>query len=128
MARAASEILTEREAQIMEVLWRLESATADQVRTELPDDPHDSSVRTFLRVLIDKGYAQFDAKSKPRIYRPAISQSTAQRTATKSLLQRFFGGSAESFVLRLLEDEQLTMAQIEELRESLVKDKKGRQK
>ena len=128
MARSASKVLTERESQIMDVLWRLGCATAEQVRSELPDEPHDSSVRTLLRVLIDKGYAKLDAKSKPKLYRPAVSQSAAQRKATTSLVHRFFGGSTESLVLRLLEDEQLTLEQLDALKKTLVKNKKGRQR
>ena len=124
MARRTSKILTERESQVMEVLWRLGKATAEQIRLELPDKLHDSSVRTLLRVLIDKKHVKFDANSKPKVYRPTVSQTTAQRKATKSLLQRFFDGSAESLVLRLLEDEQLTIEQVKELRKSLSKNKK----
>ncbi len=41
----------------MEVLWNLGSATAEQVREQLPDQPHDSTVRTLLRVLVEKGFA-----------------------------------------------------------------------
>ena len=51
MPRSRSNILTEREAQIMDVLWRLGPATAEQVREALPDRPHDSTVRTLLRVI-----------------------------------------------------------------------------
>ena len=129
MARNPSKTLTERESQIMEVLWRSKTATAELIRSELPDELHDSSVRTILRVLIEKGHVKAEPGSKPKAYKPAVSQSAAQRNATKNFLNRFFDGSAESFVLRLLEDEQLTMEQVDELRASLGKaqvNKKGR--
>ncbi len=119
MNRPVSKILTERELQIMDVLWQRKSASAEQIRIALPDELHDSSVRTLLRVLEDKGYVKSDLNSKPRVYRATVSQKTAQRKATKNLLQRFFGGSAESLMLRLLEDEQLTIEQVNELRKSL---------
>ncbi len=56
MPRPASELLTQRENQIMEVLWMHGAVTAEAVREALPGDPHDSSVRTMLRVLRNKGY------------------------------------------------------------------------
>ena len=51
MARSASESLTKREAQIMDIVWRLGEATAEQVREALPGSLHDSTVRTLIRVL-----------------------------------------------------------------------------
>jgi BlaI family transcriptional regulator, penicillinase repressor len=118
MARHASEVLTEREAQIMTVLWELGQASSETIREQLAGDPHDSTVRTLLRVLKNKGYVQVIAKSRPTIYRPAIAQSKVQQKAARGLLQRFFGGSAETLVLRLLEDEHLTPEQLEQLKKS----------
>lgn len=118
MSRPASENLTEREAQIMNVLWSQGSATADAVRMALPDEPHDSTVRTLLRVLKDKGYVRIAGRN-PASYEPLVSREQAQSTATQSLLARLFQGAAESLVLRLLEDEQLTTEQIAELRKKI---------
>ena len=55
MPRPAAEVLTEREAQIMAILWDLKEATADEVRHGLSGKPHDSTVRTLLRILKAKG-------------------------------------------------------------------------
>lgn len=116
MARPSSEILTEREAQIMDVLWRLGKATAEQVREGLGDRPHDSTVRTLLRVLEAKGQVKHEVKGKAYVYRAALAKDRAQRHALRNVLTRFFGGSAEDLVLRLIEDEQITPTQIEEIR------------
>ena len=116
MARRASEVLTEREAQIMQILWDLGKATSEQVRERLPDEPHDSSVRTLLRILDTKGFVHLNRKKRPIIYRPRVSRSRVQQKAVKNLLQRFFGGSAEALLLRLIEDEHLTAEQVERLR------------
>jgi BlaI family penicillinase repressor len=118
MARQTSESLTEREAQIMDVVWRLGEATADQVREELPGAPHDSSVRTIMRVLEAKGYLTHEARGKAYVYRAAVARHKAQRLALRAVLTRFFAGSAESLVLRLIEDEQLTSEQLEDLKPS----------
>ena len=122
MARPASEILTEREAQIMEVLWSRGAATADEVRIGLGDNAHDSTVRTLLRILKNKGYVRTKGR-QPKVYEPRMAREQAQSKAAASLLERFFGGAAKALVLRLLEDESLTPAQLDELRQRLVSNR-----
>jgi BlaI family transcriptional regulator, penicillinase repressor len=115
MPRPSSEMLTDREAQIMEILWELREATAEQVRARLPDNPHDSTVRTLLRVLKDKGYVRTRGR-QPAVYLPLVAKEVAQHTAARRLIDRFFGGSANELVLRLLEDDRLSLEQIEQLK------------
>jgi len=118
MARSNSDPLTQREAQIMDVVWRLGDVTAEQVREGLPGSPHDSTVRTLMRVLETKGYLTHETKGKAYVYRAAVGRRKAQRLAVRSMLARFFAGSAEDLVLRLIEDEQLSQEQLAELRRS----------
>jgi predicted transcriptional regulator len=115
MARPTSTQLTDREAQIMEILWEENEATAERVRERLPDEPHDSTVRTLLRVLKEKGYVRVRGR-QPVVYLPAVAREQAQHTAARRLIERFFGGSADALVMRLLEDEHLTPQQLEQLK------------
>ena len=112
----------------MEALWRLGPATAEQVRAELSDSPHDSTVRTLLRVLESKGYVEHETRGKSYVYRPEMPKEKAQRTAARSFVARLFGGSAEDLVLRLLEDEQITPEQLEEIRLSRLASRRARRK
>lgn len=118
MARPVSDLPTQREAQLLEALWELGPATADQVRAALPDEPHDSTVRTLLRVLEGKGYVTHDVRGKSYVYRAAVPRAKAQRAAVRGFVSRLFGGSAEDLVLRLLENEQITPEQLERIRKS----------
>ncbi len=93
MPRPASEMLTDREAQIMDILWELREATAEQVRQRLVDEPHDSTVRTLLRVLKAKRYVRIRGR-QPAVYVPIVAKKDAQHTAAGRLIDRFFGGSA----------------------------------
>jgi predicted transcriptional regulator len=113
--RPASEMLTDREAQIMEILWELKEATAEQVRERLADDSHDSTVRTLLRVLKTKRYVRIRGR-QPAVYIPIVAKKDAQHTAARRLIDRFFGGSANELVLRLLEDERLSLGEIDKLK------------
>jgi len=117
MARPPTEGMTERETQIMEVLWRAGAASAERIRQELPDDPHDSTVRTLLRILENKGYVKHVIRGKVYVYRPAVRKASAERKVLLNVIKRFFGGSAEALVLRLIEDEHVTPEQLEHLKE-----------
>jgi predicted transcriptional regulator len=103
----------------MDVLWRLGAATAEQVREALPGRPHDSTVRTVLRVLESKGHVARDDRGTAYTFRATVDRARAQRIAVRSLLNRFFGGSAEDLVVRLVEDEQITPEQLAEIRQTL---------
>ncbi len=118
MAKKDSQALTEREAQIMDVVWRLGEVTAEQVREALPGSPHDSTVRTLMRVLQTKGYLTHEVRGKAYVHRALVGRQKAQRHAVRSVLTRFFAGSAEDLVLRLIEDEHLSREQLDELRRS----------
>jgi BlaI family transcriptional regulator, penicillinase repressor len=118
MSRHNSESLTEREAQIMDVVWRLGEVTAEQVREALPGAPHDSTVRTLMRVLEKKGYLTHEIRGKAYVHRALVGRQKAQKIAVRSVLTRFFAGSAEDLVLRLIEDEHLSPKQLDELRRS----------
>jgi BlaI family penicillinase repressor len=128
MVRPASDILTERESQIMHVLWSLGKATAEQVREALPDRPHDSTIRTLLRVLETKGHVVHEASGKAYVYRAAIARSKAQGRALRSVLARFFGGSVEDLLVRLIETEELTPEQLEGIRKTVSSTRKSHRK
>jgi predicted transcriptional regulator len=125
MPRPTSDLLTERESQLMEILWSQGSVTAETVRTCLADESHDSTVRTLLRVLKVKGYVRIRGR-QPAMYEAAIPREKVQGRAAHSLLKRFFGGSAEALVMRLVEDEELSPELLERLRKNLGKKKRGK--
>jgi BlaI family transcriptional regulator, penicillinase repressor len=116
MARPPAETLTGREAELMDAIWRLGEATAEQVREALPAPLHDSTVRTLLRVLESKGYISHEVHGKAFAYRAVVERKKAQRHVLRSVLARFFGGSAQDLVLRLIEDERITVDQLDQVR------------
>lgn len=116
MGRPPAETLTPREAQVMDAVWRLGEATADQVREALAERLHDSTVRTILRVLEAKGYLSHQPRGKAFAYRAAVERTKAQGRALRSVLARFFAGSAQDLMLRLIEDERITPEQLEALK------------
>src|SRR3989304_9415785 len=84
--------LSNRERQIMAVLYRRGQATAAEVMEELPDPPSYSAVRATLRILEDKGQVRHEEEGPRYVFRPAGPRDRAKRTAGRHLVSTFFGG------------------------------------
>src|SRR5438034_1184434 len=102
MATSLHTILTRRERQIMDVLFRRGRATASQVRQELPGHPSYSTVRTQLRVLEEKGHVRHEEEGPRYVYIPSIARHAARKSALRHLVNTFFEGSIEKVVAALL--------------------------
>jgi predicted transcriptional regulator len=102
MAKSLHHLLSRRERQIMDVLFRRGRATANEVMAELPGEPSYSTVRTQLRVLEEKGHVRHEEEGLRYVYVPALARTTARRSAVRHLLDTFFEGSTEKAVAALL--------------------------
>ena len=100
MSSAAT--LSKRERQIMDVLYRLEQATAADIRAAMGGGLNDSTVRTQLRVLEEKGHVRHDEQGLRYVYSPTVSKYTARKSALKHVVDTFFDGSRASVVSALL--------------------------
>jgi len=94
--------LSRRERQIMDVLYRLGRATANDVLNELPGASSSSTVRTQLRVLEAKGHVRHEEHGLRYVYFPTTSRHAARRSALKHVIETFFDGSTEKAVAALL--------------------------
>ena len=110
-------VLTRRERQIMDVLFRRGRATAAEVMEDLPGSPSYSTVRTQLRVLEEKGHVRHEEEGVRYVYTAVAKRHTARKSALKHLVDTFFDGSAESAVVALLQmtDSQLSTTDFERL-------------
>ena len=95
--------LSRRERQIMDILYRLGSATAAEVKENLPDAPSYSAVRALLRILEDKGHLKHAYDGPRYVYAPVVSRPVAQKSALKQMVKTFFDGSASNAVAALLD-------------------------
>lgn len=96
--------LSNRERQIMDILYRNGSATAAEVHEKLPDPPSYSAVRATLRILEEKGQVRHEQDGPRYVFRPAVARDKAKRTAVRHLLSTFFDGSTELAVATLLDE------------------------
>ena len=114
MAKKSYLNLSNRERQIMDILYRFGQATAAEVQSHLPDPPSYSAVRATLRILEEKGHVQHQHDGPRYVFRPAVAREKAKRSAVRHLIHTFFNGSAEQAVTTLL-DESSSKLSSEEL-------------
>ena len=94
--------LTRRERHIMDILFRLGRATADEVMLELSGKRSYSTVRTQLRVLEQKGYVRHEERGRQFVYTPTVPLRSARKSALRHVVDTFFDGSVEKVVAALL--------------------------
>ena len=95
--------LSRRERQIMDIVYRRGSATAAEIREDLPEAPSYSAVRAMLRILEEKGHLRHHADGPRYIFTPVVSRPAAQKSALKQMVRTFFDGSATQAVAALLD-------------------------
>ena len=114
-----SEQLTPLETEIMNVLWEISPATVQTVQQRLRRELAYTTVQTMLNVLVRKKKARRTLKDRAYYYRPAVKRDQVAGSAVKDLIDRLFGGSAESLVMSLVESRQLTPEKLERLQRML---------
>lgn len=127
MKKPLHAVLTRRERQIMDILYRRRRATAGEVMEDLTGHPSYSTVRTQLRVLESKGHVRHEAEGLRYVYEPALARHAARRSALRHLVDTFYDGSVENVVAALLGSEGAKLgpeelARIEELIAKAKKD------
>ena len=115
--------LSRRERQIMDVLYRKESATAAEVLESLPDPPGYSAVRALLRILEQKGHIRHEENAGKYVFMPTVHREKAKRSAIRHLVQTFFDGSPEDAVAALLDasSSKLSDAELDRLQQLIDK-------
>jgi predicted transcriptional regulator len=117
--------LSELEHQLMDVLWKLGSATADQLREALAPQHvlKDSTVRTVLRRLADKGYVKHTVEGKAFVYSGVDKPRNVAVRAVQKILDRFCEGSLEQLLVGLVENEVVDRAELQKLAQKIGKRK-----
>ena len=98
------DVLSRRERQIMNIVYRLGHVSAVDVARHLADPPSDSAIRTHLKILVDKGHLKRGYDGSRRIYTPTVARAKVASSALHGLLRNFFGNSREKLFAALLDD------------------------
>ena len=119
--------LSRRERLIMDILFRLGRATADEVMRELSGEPSSSTVRTQLRVLESKGHVRHEEVGRRFVYMPVAPRASVRRSALRHVIDTFFDGSTEKVVAALVGGEvaKLSDDELARIASLVTKAKKG---
>lgn len=107
--------LGELERSILSIIWRLGSVTAEQAREELARPLKDSTVRTVLRRLEEKGYLAHEVENRTFLYRPAESRQHVAGRAAKRIVDWFCEGSVEALLVGMVDSKVLDRAELQRL-------------
>jgi BlaI family penicillinase repressor len=110
---------TDRELDIMAVLWQRGSGTVTEVRDDLDDDLAYTTVLTVLRTLEEKGHVTHVAEGRAYRYLPAVSQDAAGESALARVLHKLFDGSHELLLTQLVSERKLGDRELRRLRKLL---------
>ena len=119
--------LTQRELDIMSVLWELGEATVTEVRDRVDPSLAYTSVSTMVRNLEMKGYVSHRrGEGKTHVYFPVIDAETAGESALGRVLNKIYGGSPIKLLAHLVEQNRLSEKELDRMRELLKSSKKRR--
>jgi len=119
--------LTQRELDIMGVLWELGEATVTQVRDRVDPNPAYTSISSMIRTLEMKGYVSHRrGEGKTHVYFPVIEPEAAGESALGRVLDKIYGGSPIKLLAHLIERRKLSDKELARMRDLLKGNKKRR--
>src|SRR5579863_3491836 len=117
--------LGELERSILLIIWRMGKVTAEQVREELGRPLKDSTIRTVLRRLEEKGYVAHTVENRTFLYRPAESRQKVAGRAVKRLVAWFCEGSVEALLVGMVHSRVLDRAELQRLADRIAEAQKS---
>lgn len=112
---------TDRELDLMDVLWERGSATVPEMQDALQDGSAYTTISTLLRILEEKGYVAHTVEGRFHRYHPLVERAAAMRGALEYVVEKLFRGSPEALLNHFVSDTRLTKEQIRRARALLDK-------
>lgn len=110
---------TDRELDVMAVLWELGSGTVAEVQARLPDRLAYTTVLTVLRTLEEKGHIGHEEEGRAYRYFPLVEREVAGESAVRRVVRKLFGGQPELLLTQLVSDRELSEEELKRLRRLL---------
>src|SRR3954451_11595954 len=113
--------LSALENTVMQVVWSRSRITAEEARVALArrQNLKDSTVRTILRRLEEKGYVEHDVEGRTYVYRPRIEPQNVASQQVRGIIDRFCRGSVENLLVGMVDDNLITPDKLRELAERI---------
>jgi predicted transcriptional regulator len=110
---------TDRELDVMSILWRRGSATVAEVRAELEDELAYTSVLSALQTLEEKGHVRHEQEGRAYRYHPTIAPEEAGGSALNRIVDKIFHGSSELLLAQLMSERSIPAKELERMRRLL---------
>jgi BlaI family transcriptional regulator, penicillinase repressor len=117
--------LTKAEEQVMQVIWKLDKAFLREIVDEMPlPKPHQNTVATLLKILMEKQFVDIDVIGRMHRYYPLITKDVYSKASIKNLVKGYFEGSFTDAVSFMVKEKNLSIEELELLLQQLKKSKK----
>lgn len=111
----------------MIVLWKLGKGFLKDVVELTPEPrPHPNTIATLLKILVEKGFVEFDVQGRNNCYRPLVSKTDYGKSSANQLVKGYFEGSAAKLVSQLVSDKTLSLQELEALLQQIKSAKKSK--
>jgi predicted transcriptional regulator len=117
--------LSPLEHEVMAIVWRDGTATAEEVGAALSKPLTNPTVRTLLRRLEAKGYLRHTVRGRTFVYVPKVGETQAAGGILRGVVQRFFGGSSSKLLLGLVDEGLIAPEDVADLSRRLKRARKG---
>jgi len=108
--------LTNKEEEIMHIIWKLEKAFVKDVLFEIKDEkPHYNTLSTIIRNLEDKGYVDYNAYGKTHQYFPIVTKEDYKKSFMTTAIENYFNSSYKNVVSFFAKEEKISVAELKEI-------------
>lgn len=115
--------LTNKEEEIMHILWKLEKAFVKDVLHEIKEDkPHYNTLSTIIRNLADKGYVGYTAYGKTHQYHPIVTKEAYRKGFMNTAISNYFNDSYKNVVSFFAKEEKISVEELKEIIELIEKN------
>ncbi|MDW5287646.1 BlaI/MecI/CopY family transcriptional regulator [Formosa sp. PL04] len=116
--------LTNKEEEIMHILWPLEKAFVKDVLKEIKEDkPHYNTLSTIIRHLEEKGYVSYTAYGKTHEYYPIITKEAYRKRFMNNAIEHYFNNSYKNVVSFFAKEEKISVEELKEIINVIEKNK-----
>jgi BlaI family penicillinase repressor len=120
----AMQKLTNKEEEIMHILWKLEKAFVKDVLMEVEDDkPHYNTLSTIIRNLEEKGYVSHNAYGNTHQYFPVVTKEDYRKGFMSNAIENYFNNSYKSMISFFAKEEKISADELREILDMIEKKK-----
>lgn len=118
--------LTRAEEQVMLVLWKLQQGFLKEILENSPEPvPHPNTIATILKILVEKGFVEYEVMGRNNLYRPKVSKELYGRKSIQQMVKGYFEGSPAKLVSQFVSDKKISLEELEILLEQIKSSKKS---